>query len=114
LRGQKFHLLFASLTVRKKNIYTDNTRLIVRNKKGEYIVLQNFGHVVINWVARKLGINLQRMVLPSDVEMLNSDAVEILYQPDPQSKRAVKSVAKAEKLSDGQTGFVINDQVVTC
>ena len=66
-------------------------RLIVRNKSGEFVVLQNFGHVVIDAAVRKLGVSLRRFALPDGVELnrAEADSVELLYQPDPRSQRTV-------------------------
>ena len=90
-------------------------RLIVRNKSGEFVVLQNFGHVVIDAAVRKLGVSLRRFALPDGVELKRAEAdlVELLYQPDPRSQRTVRCGAKVEERVDagGRKEFVVVDQV---
>ena len=88
-------------------------RLIVRKKSGEFVVLPNFGNVIIDAAVRKLGIGLRRFALPDDVELKQVGLVEFLYQPDPRSKRTVRCAAKVEERIEagGRPEMVVVEQV---
>ena len=86
----------------------------MRDLNGEFIVIQNSGHVTIDTSTRKLGLKLPRTILPANVKTANGSEMEILFQPDPRSKKSVRCFAKVEKEFldvTGKTQFALNDQV---
>ena len=77
-------------------------RLILKQTGGGYIVLPDSVFISIDTSARRLGVNLPKIVLPDNAVRFDSDTVELLFQPNPREQRTVQGLVKIAEMANDE------------